>query len=327
MRITLISLLLVLVTGCDNSRLVVLTGETMGTTYSVKIVDASGDTSALAGRIDAELVAFNAVMSTYIPDSELSRFNTSTPGTWFAASDQLIAVMAMAAQLYRLSDGAFDVTVGPLVNLWGFGTTPFERRIPGPDELAAAKSLVGFTHIAIGEASLRRDIDAYVDLSAIAKGYGVDVIAGLVESAGYTNYLVEIGGELRARGLNERGLPWRIAIERPDTGQRVPFLAINLRDMAMATSGDYRNYFEVDGERYSHTIDPATGWPITHALASVTVLAPTCAWADGMATAINVLGPERGLALAEAQGLAVFAIIKDGSGFVERHTTAFAPYL
>lgn len=302
----------------------------MGTTYSVKIARAKvdqGDEDALKAVLDEELDRINALMSTYRPDSELSRFNRAPVGEWFDVHPDTLEVVELAGELSTLSDGSFDVTVGPLVNLWGFGPDPATDEVPPDDAIEAALARVGFDKLSVGDGQLRRDADIYVDLSAIAKGYAVDRLATLLDAHGYEDYLVEVGGELRARGMSARGTPWRIAIERPDVAQRVPFTAIEVRDMALATSGDYRNYFEVDGQRYSHTIDPSTGRPIGHNLASVTVLAPTAALADGMATAINVMGAERGLALAEARNLAVFVIMKGSEGFIERHSSAFEVYL
>ncbi|MDZ7686596.1 MAG: FAD:protein FMN transferase [Gammaproteobacteria bacterium] len=199
--------------------------------------------------------------------------------------------------------------------------------MPPEAEIEATMDRVGMAHIGIRPDALMRRADVSIDLSAIAKGYGVDRIAETLEAAGVTDYLVEIGGELRASGTNERGTPWRIAIERPDVGARVPYTTVDIRNAAIATSGDYRNYFEVDGERYSHLIDPTTGRPVEHNLASVTVVAPTCAEADGLATAISVMGAKAGLAMAQEKELAVFVIIKGSEGFETRSSPAFQAYL
>jgi FAD:protein FMN transferase len=298
----------------------------MGTTYSVKVIASAVNSVELKAKIDTELIRINDLMSTYQPDSELSRFNRSVVGEWFDISPDTMDVIRIAREINRLSEGSFDITVGPLVNLWGFGPDPASSELPSNEAIAAATARVGFGHLRLGDGKLMKDVDTYVDLSAIAKGYGVDRVTALLDAGGFKNYLVEIGGELGARGLNERGGPWRIAIERPDVAERVPFVTITFSDRGMATSGDYRNYFEKDGIRYSHTIDPATGRPVTHTLASVTVIAPTAALADGLATAIDVMGPEKGLAMAEAHHIAAFAIIKSEGGFVERHTSAFASY-
>lgn len=299
----------------------------MGTTYSVKVAD-DVDAGALSAAIEAELVAVNAAMSTYIPDSEISRFNRAPVGTWFEVSPPMLEMLALSRSIHDASAGRFDPTIGPLVNLWGFGPEPADdQQAPPEAKIQEAMSRVGLDLVSSRDDALRRDADVYLDLSAIAKGYGVDRMAEIVEAAGATNYLVEIGGELRARGQNERGTRWTIAIERPDIGARVPYTTVALDDEAIATSGDYRNYFEVDGARYSHLIDPTTGRPITHNLASVTVLAPTTAAADGYATAIYIMGAEAGLALAEEKELPVFAIIKSDGGFETRYSSAFEAYL
>lgn len=326
LRFVVTGLLLVLA-GCGPEPPLIIDGPTMGTTYRIKIVDADVDEARLREEIDQELRRINDLMSTYIPESEISRFNRAPLGEWIPVSGDLLEVVALARQIHQDSGGAFDPTVGPLVNLWGFGPNPGDQRVPGDDEIAATRTRVGFDLLASSQEALKRDGEIYVDLSAIAKGYGVDQVAELLDRHRIVNYLVEVGGELRARGRNDRNQPWRIAIERPDTGYRVPFETVNLSDLAMATSGDYRNFFEIDGVRYSHTIDPATGRPITHNLASVTVIAETAALADGMATAINVMGSERGLSLAEELNLAVFVIIKTAQGYVEQHSTAFEVFL
>jgi thiamine biosynthesis lipoprotein len=323
-------LCLLLLAGCSQPELVVIHGNTMGTTYSVKVVadDVDDvDEVALKAQIDARLVDINNLMSTYIPDSELSRFNRAPVGEWFAISDETMAVMQLAAEIATLSAGSFDVSVGPLVNLWGFGPNPGPDHVPAPEQIQAVLANIGFRHLSFKPGAMRRETDLYVDLSAIAKGYGVDQLAELLSAQGLAHYLVEIGGELRASGSNVRQEPWRIAVELPEASQRAPYKVIELQNMGMATSGDYRNYFEQDGVRYSHTIDPVDGYPIRHNTASVTVLAPTTARADALATAVNVMGAERGLALAEAQGLAVFVILKHPDGFEARHSSAFAPYL
>jgi len=301
--------------GCGGSTLATIHGQTMGTTYTVKVIAADVDEDSLGQAVDAELERVNGLMSTYRPDSELSRLNKAPVGEWFPVSKDTMDVLRMSGKIYRLSHGSFDVTVGPLVNLWGFGPDPSKREVPPDDAIARAIRRVGFDRLSFRDDAVRKDAEVYIDLSSIAKGYGVDRVAELLETRGLHDYMVEVGGELRAKGVNDRGTPWQIAIETPEAMQRSVYRTISVDDMGMATSGDYRNYFEVDGKRYSHTIDPNTGRPITHNLASVTVLASSCAWADGMATAIDVLGPEKGLALAEAQNLPVHVIIKTKDGF------------
>jgi thiamine biosynthesis lipoprotein len=299
----------------------------MGTTYNVKVVGATVDQQQLAADIDARLLRINQLMSTYIPTSELSQFNDSPADVWFDVSAETQAVIELATEIATLSQGSFDITVGPLVNLWGFGPQQVPDNVPSAAAISDIRERVGFAHLQTRPGALRKDAALYVDLSAIAKGFAVDEIVRLLEAQGLSDYLVEVGGELRARGKNPGGQIWRVAIELPDARQRRPYQVVELADMSMATSGDYRNYFERDGMRYSHTIDPATGSPIRHNLASVTVLAESAARADALATAINVMGADRGLALAEAQDLAVFVILKQPDGFEAKHSAAFAPYL
>ena len=319
-----------LLAGCSDSSTSLITGNTMGTTYSVKIVtqdENPPDEEALKEEIDRRLLRINNLMSTYLSDSELSRFNQSPVGERFEISAETEEVLRMAREIHKMSGGKFDVTVGPLVNLWGFGPEPGNRKVPSEADIESTKARVGMDKLLLDDGGLTKEVNIYLDLSAIAKGFGVDELTRLLDERGYENYLVEIGGELRAHGKNERHLPWRIAVEKPDSLQRTPFQAIEVTNMAMATSGDYRNYFEVDGKRYSHTINPLTGFPIDHNVASVTVLSTQTAMADGLATAIIVMGADAGLSMAEEYNLAVLLILKHPDGFVERYTSAFEPYM
>ena len=308
-----------------------LNGHTMGTTYMVKVVlprDEQRKSGPISTAINDALQRVNGSMSTYQKDSELSRFNSNGNITPVPASDGLRFVARRALEISKASMGAFDPTVGPLVNAWGFGPAGPQKQ-PTQEELAALRAKVGYEKLTVNEQNKtiqKSQPDIYVDLSAIAKGYGVDQVALALDGLGLGDYLVEIGGELRGKGLNRRRLPWRVAVEKPvaSRGEIHINAIIDLGDQAMATSGDYRNYDEKNGQRISHTIDPATGKPITHRLASATVVAETCASADAWATALNVLGPDRGLALAEERGLKAFFLVKrSGDGFEERATTAF----
>lgn len=324
-------LLVLLLTACGGSEQIVLSGPTMGTGYRITLRPLpDGHTAeSLQAAIDERLVAINRVMSTYDPDSELSRLNRNPDGDWITVSEELYTVLAEAQRISELSDGAFDVTVGPLVNLWGFGPDRGDDRVPDEAAIATARERVGYRMLELRAeplAARKARPDLYIDLSAIAKGYGVDEIAGLLESAGVNHYLVDIGGELRARGVNEQDDPWRIGIEKPEPGERTVREIIGLRDTGMATSGDYRNFFELDGRRYAHVIDPATGWPIRHRLASVTVLHSRCMNADGLATALLAMGPERGFALAEHAQLAALFIVITDEGFESRPTPALNAY-
>jgi len=320
-------LLLPILFACERESLFVISGPTMGTSYTVKIVHEDLDMGKLRSQIEAELRRINGLMSTFDENSELSRFNRSPVSSPFPVSPEILEVLKLSREIHEHSGGAFDVTVGALVNLWGFGPEPSRDTVPGDEEIEAARQRTGFAFLQIEDGRLVKNGNIYVDLSAIAKGYAVDQMALILQKQGVTNYLVEIGGELKASGRNDQGSPWTIAVEKPVNLSRSVFRTLELRNMSMATSGDYRNYFEVDGKRYSHTIDPRTGRPITHNVASVTVLGPSAAIADGYATAINVLGVEEGLNLAQAQNLAVLVIIKTEDGFTERWSPALDVYL
>jgi len=321
------------VVGPDKA---VLAGETMGTRFAVVLVEEGverGRLERLQGLIDAELEAVNAEMSTYRPDSELSRFNAAEPGAAFEASAELLEMVELSRTMSVASEGAFDVTVGPLVDAWGFGPDPRTRTEPSAAEIAELRARVGVDKLRVDERArtLAKTVAGLrVDLSAIAKGHGCDRIAAILDDAGATDYMVEIGGEVRVRGHNPEGQAWKIGIEKPSAaaGQaRVVHELLRVRDVSVATSGDYRNYWEADGVRYSHTLDARTGRPIEHELASVTVIHPvSAALADGWATTLNVLGPEAGFALAKREGLAAYFLIHAGEGFEARSTPAFSRY-
>jgi thiamine biosynthesis lipoprotein len=334
--LAVILLILLFVTACDRGQesheVTPLTGSVMGTWYLVKIIDLPEDLTlqGLDNQITHLLRDVDAKMSTYHNDSELSRFNASKTTEWFSVSDDMINVVDQALQISRAMDGAFDITVGPLVNLWGFGPVQHPDRVPTPEQIQAEMARVGYqrVHIRRSPPALRKDQeDIYLDLSALAKGYAVDKAADYLESLGITDYMVEIGGELRLKGHNEKGKPWRIAVERPSLGERDVFSVMQLQNNGVATSGDYRNFFEQDGQRYSHTIDPRNGRPIDHRLASVTVIADTSMYADAMATALLVAGPEEGARLARQHELAAYFIIKTADGFSANATGPFQQYL
>ena len=302
----------------------------MGTTFTVKVVGGtlSEDRQArVQALIEEELDEVEAKMSHYLEDSELSRFNRSRETRPFTVSEDTLEVFRHAQELARLTDGAFDITVGPLVNAWGFGPEGRELEPPPDEVIAQLVTQLGYTKLELHleESTVRKTESSLTcDLSAIAKGYAVDQVAEALESDGFAHHMVEVGGEIRAAGLNEAGQSWRIAIEQPGSGASVPQRIVPLSNLAMATSGDYRNYYEVDGMRISHTIDPRTGYPVTHRLASVTVIDELGVRADGLATALAVLGPEAGYDLAIDQGLAALFVVRDGEGgFREQATPAF----
>ncbi len=304
-----------------------LRGPTMGTQYSVKFGEGAADASAVHGEVRSVLARINALMSTYQSDSELSLFNTTASVDWTEVSVDTHNVMDEALRVGGLTQGAFDVTVGPLVNLWGFGSTGRTLTVPQDELLADAASTVDYRRLNSSGLSIRKSApDLQVDLSAIAKGYAVDRVAELLDRHGIEDYLLDIGGELRARGRKPDGGGWRVGIERPVPGSRSVYRVVELGNRAIATSGDYRNYFEHEGRRYSHTVDPRTARPVTHPLASVSVIADTAMTADAFSTAIMVLGPDEGYEFARSNDLAASLIVRREDGFDERWTPAFEPH-
>lgn len=314
----------------SNARpLLEFAGPTMGTHYTVKVIaalDPSGR-DQLRQAIHESVDSIDRMMSTWKPDSELSRFNRHADTSPFPVSPEMIQIFQDARAVSEASRGAFDVTVGPIVNAWGFG--PEKKSSPPPDEeIAGLLERVGFEMIEIDvESSTLRKTrpDLYCDLSGIAQGFAADKTAEMLESMGYQDYMVDISGEFRAKGLNASGEPWQIAIELPDAPERTAKLVVPLSDRALATSGDYRNYFEKDGTRFSHEIDPITGRPIGHKLASASVIMDRCSLADAYATALMVLGPDKGLELAARLHLPAFLLVRnDAGGFDSLETPEFA---
>ena len=320
--------LLWLLASCQQPQQIhLLSGETMGTTWSVKLVDLPAGVTLTQVRDDIELLleSINRQMSTYRADSDISRFNQAEAGSWQVLPTDFRRVMRYSLQLAQDSGGAFDPTIGPLVNLWGFGPDP-KREEPPPDAaLAQVRERVGWQKLAWRESdrALLQPGGVYVDLSAVAKGYAVDKVADLLQGKGIRNLLVEIGGELRAHGSKPAGQPWKVAIEKPLPGIREVARVVAMRDLAIATSGDYRNYFQSGERRYSHIIDPRTGYPVAHRVVSVSVLHSRCAEADALATALTVMGVEEGMAWAEARQLAVLFMVQSGTTVEEHASRAF----
>ena len=316
----LLGALLLGLAACDPApRRATLSGATMGTTWSVVYADAAGVSAAdLRRRIERELEAINAVFSTYRPDSEISRLNRRAGAAPVQLSARFAEVLDAALAIGELSDGAYDVTVGPLVELWGFGAGDFSGAAPEARQIAEARRRVGSGRLRWDRERrlLTRPRGMRVDLSSIAKGY----------AEGLENTLTEIGGELRVSGERPEGGPWRLAVESPDPAAGRFVDALNLRDAAVATSGDYRNFFEVDGRRYSHLLDPRTGYPVAHELVSVTVVHRDCMTADALATALIVLGPEQARALADREGLAAQFVSRAADGLEVDYTASFAAY-
>ena len=309
----------------------VLRGEIFGSYYAIKYV-VYAETPALdevERLVLQRLEDIDQTMSTWEQTSELSQLNRDAQNTTIKLSQEMMEILQLSARLNQDTLGAFDITVGPLVNLWGFGSQEEPSRIPDEAEIQAALERVGLDKLQMDLTTNQviKRADLYLDLSAIAKGYAVDEVGEVLNKMGIENYLVEIGGELRAQGHKPAARgdinPWQIAIETPSAKERGIQRIITLRNMGMATSGDYRNYYEKEGVRYSHIIDPNIGMPIRHKLASVSVAHPETAIADAWATALLVLGEERGRALATQNGLAAYFIKRAGTNFVESWTPAF----
>jgi FAD:protein FMN transferase len=293
-----------------------LSGDTMGSAWTVKLAGPLPRPAAeLQAGIQAQFEAVDQALSTYRPTSALSRFNQDDRGEWVDVDPELAAVMAYALSLSEASGGAYDVTVGPLVNLWGFGPDPASYREPDSAAIAQARARVGWGKVEVDEAQsrARKQPGVRVDLSSLGKGRGVDRVADFLDAQSVPNYLIDLSGKLRARGHNPSGGAWRVAVERPaadatSDGSVMEPEVVTLRDSSVATAGDYRRFFESNGRHYSHIIDPRTGEPVTHATVSSTALGATCMQADAWATVLMVMAPDAALSLADARGLEALLI-------------------
>jgi thiamine biosynthesis lipoprotein len=319
-----IMLIAVALAGCDD-KVESFGGPTMGSTYSIKYVRGAEGPSVQQAQAEVEalLAQVDQQMSTYRDDSLVSKFNTLPAGSCRNLPENMLALVRYGERLANDSDGAFDLTVEPLLDLWGFGPKGQGERVPSPEQIALALQRVGHRHLKIDGQRLCKDADIKLDFDAIAAGDTVDRVAALLEHLGVNDYLVEITGELKTKGRKPDGSAWSIAIEAPRDDERVAQMVLKLRDMGISTSGDYRNYFEVDGQRYSHTFDPRLGRPISHKLASVTVASPLALHADGMSTLLMVLGPEQGYRFALDHRLAALFITREAQGFSSLATPAF----
>ena len=323
-------LIVTLLLGCDQAtKPWFLEGSTMGTTYHITLVKVPPQLKEndLKKEIDKLLAEVNQQMSTYKKDSELSLLNQNPSTDWIPISKALFTVIQEALRVSELSDGAFDVTVGPLVNLWGFGAKWTEEKIPSQEEIYQTKQRINYQYLSIQTnppAIKKAKPDVYIDLSGIAKGYGVDVIADFVEKQGILNYLIEIGGELRTKGSNPQGEAWKVAVEKPIPNIRATQTIIPVHDAGIATSGDYRNFFELNGRRFSHIIDPKTGEPVQTNVVSATILdSKSCMTADAWAKVPIVMGAEKALALADRENIAMYLLIKEGDQFISKSSRAF----
>lgn len=327
-RITMagVFLALAVVAGCGpDESLQRFGGPTMGSTYSIQYVPRGGvpsvgEVQRQVGRILAEI---DEQMSTYRSDSDIERFNDLPANSCRAMPAPVLELVRVGEQLSAQSNGAFDLTIEPLLNLWGFGPQSRGEQVPDAQALAQVRQRVGHVHLRIEGEQLCKDAPVQVDFNSIAAGYAVDRIATTLQGLGIGSYLVEVTGELKAAGHKPDGSPWRVALEEPRDDQQVLERIIAVDGFGVSTSGDYRKYFERDGRRYSHTLDAQTAAPIQHALASVTVLHPQALMADGLSTLLLILGPQRGWEYAEKNAIAAFFVIRADNGFVTRSSAAF----
>ena len=322
---SIIFILLLWCISCSNQpSQIELSGFTMGTSYNIKIVpekDRILSKKLIKQNIDSVLISVNYQMSTYLFDSEITQFNNYESSTPFTVSNDFSLVVERALHWSRLTDGAFDITIVPLLYLWGFGpgqAGELGNIFPQERTVQKRRTHVGYEKLTTNKYYLqKKDPFIKIDLNAIAKGFGVDAVYSFLESIGMNNIMVEIGGEIRTKGENRKNEPWMIAVETPDlesAGSKTISWALPLENKAMATSGDYRNYYEIDGIRYSHEIDPRTGYPARTGVASATVVATNCMDADALATALIIMGAELGLQFIEKlDGVEAFLILREGS--------------
>ncbi|MCW8277153.1 FAD:protein FMN transferase [Pseudomonas sp. PCH199] len=300
-------------------------GPTMGSTYSIKYVRHAGLPAPAQVQVEVEkiLAEVDRQMSTYRSDSDIERFNQLPANRCQTMPASILELVRVGEQLSKQSEGSYDLTVEPLLNLWGFGPQAREEKVPTAEALAEVRQRVGHAHLHIDGDQLCKDAAVEVDFNSIAAGYAVDLIAARLEALGIHNYLAEATGELKAAGKKLDGSPWRIALEEPRDDQQVAERIVAVDGYGLSTSGDYRNYFEQGGQRYSHTFDARTGAPISHTLASVTVIHPSALMADGLSTLLLILGPERGWDYAEKHDIGAFFVIRADTGFVTRTSHAF----
>lgn len=331
----------VLFSGCDSattpatpaSTATVLDGKTMGTFWRVSVIGVDeAKAQALRAKVQAQLDADDRLLSTWKNDSALMRFNHATDTRPWPVSEAMADIVTLSLRIGAKTHGAMDITVGPLVNLWGFGPDKQPVATPDAQAIAAAKARTGLQHLQVinqsGRQFLQKDIpDLFVDLSTVGEGYAADHLARLMEQEGISRYLVSVGGALVSRGMNGEGKPWRVAIQKPTDRENAVQAIVDINGHGISTSGSYRNYYELDGKRISHVIDPQTGQPITHKLVSVTVIAPTALEADGWDTGLIVLGPEKAQQVVREQGLAVYMIVKEGEGFKTWMSPQFRTFL
>jgi thiamine biosynthesis lipoprotein len=305
---------LVMLTACDRPEEIKLSGRTMGTTWSLRSAQATDSTGQL---IQSHLDQREALLSHWQKDSAVTRFNDSRSTDWQPVPPELIQVVELARDIACKTDGALDITVAPLIDLWGFGAAGSAKAIPTDPQIAEAKTRCGWQHLhsRLDPPALKKDLpDLRINVASVTEGFVIDELISRLQHQGLSDFLLEVGGEVAALGHAPAGTPWRVGIQMPEAPPGDALKALPLRDLCIATSGNYRHRFASDGRSYSHLIDPCSGRPITHSLTSVSVIHPSCALADGYATALMILGPERGRQIADKLGLRVLWITADESG-------------
>lgn len=331
----------VLLAGCDNASApvppkataTVLEGKTMGTFWRVSVVGIDKtQAEELRQKVQNQLDGDDRLLSTWKSDSALMRFNQSQSTTPWPVSEAMADIVTESLRIGRKTQGAMDITVGPLVNLWGFGPDKQPVKTPTQEQIDAAKARTGLQYLTVINGTDRQYLqktipDLYVDLSTVGEGYAADHLAQLMIEEGISRYLVSVGGALVSRGMNADGQPWRVAIQKPTDQENAVQAIVDINGHGISTSGSYRNYYELDGQRISHVIDPQTGRPITHKLVSVTVIAPTALEADAWDTGLMVLGTEKAQQIVREQGLAVYMITKQGDGFTTWMSPQFRAFL
>jgi thiamine biosynthesis lipoprotein len=328
LRAALSFVALCFIASCSREpRELVLSGPTMGTTYTVKVVGTPDtlDAEAIRRELDAVLANIDAEMSIYRSDSAISKFNANASTDWLEVPVGLARVVAVSRDISERSGGSFDITIAPLIAAWGFGPSGEPTSLPSQAELAALRDRMGYRllDVRLSPPALRKQHPALtIDVNGVAPGYAVDLLAERFEALGVRRFMIDIGGEVLARGRNARGEPWRIAVEQPIDGEQTPFKILELTNASVTTSGEYRHYFDRDGQRYSHTLDPRSGRPIA-SYGSVCVVGKSSLVIDAWATALNVLGPDEGLQVAEREGLAAMYIVVDAGKLEARMSSAF----
>lgn len=333
LRVVFAALLLLLASCDSNKQPTVLEGKTMGTFWRVSLVNIDArQAQQLQTKIEQQLASDDGLLSTWKNDSALMRFNHAASTAPWKVDPAMADIVTSALRVGAKTAGAMDITVGPLVNLWGFGPDKQPLKTPDQAQIDAAKARTGLQHLTVinraGEQFLQKDRpDLFVDLSTVGEGYAADHLAQLMEQNGINRYLVSVGGALVSRGMNAQGQPWRVAIQKPTDRENAVQAVVDINGHGISTSGSYRNYYELDGKRISHVIDPRSGRPIQHTLVSVTVIAPTALEADAWDTGLMVLGTEQAKAVAQREGLAVYMISKQGNSFSSWMSPQFAAFV